>query len=238
MKLIYMTYNEWQLCTDWDQMWRHFEALANGRELRLYKCACCRHFWDDIPTASMRRAVECTEAALDNLSPGSRELHEFYQAAGDAMALGNPDYMPMPLQYWTEAIQGPLFPNDDRGNAVKFLAKAVACKVSLDENAPGFVRMYDDAMSVFRDLLRDFWCPDDIRHCLLSFISSKDSSAVDVAKQIYESRDYTLFAKLWGVLNEGGCFSQVIHDHCNKSARHARGCWLLDTLLQKRRTSA
>ncbi|MBY0459802.1 MAG: hypothetical protein K2V38_20990 [Gemmataceae bacterium] len=56
-----------------------------------------------------------------------------------------------------------------------------------------------------------------------------------LAAQMYESRDFGAMPILADALQDAGCDSDDIIDHCrNEQQVHARGCWVLDGLLGKR----
>ncbi|VTU00019.1 Uncharacterized protein (Fragment) OS=uncultured bacterium PE=4 SV=1 [Gemmataceae bacterium] len=60
------------------------------------------------------------------------------------------------------------------------------------------------------------------------------STVVALAKGIYEDRAFDRMPILADALQDAGCDDALVLDHCRqKKARHARGCWVLDALLQK-----
>src|SRR5262245_28632296 len=46
-------------------MLAHANRCAGSRKLRLFACACCRRYYDLLPTAAARRALELSEKVAD-----------------------------------------------------------------------------------------------------------------------------------------------------------------------------
>ncbi len=53
-----------------------------------------------------------------------------------------------------------------------------------------------------------------------------------LARDAYESRDFSALPVLWDALSEAGCQEEQIRWHCAEPL-HVRGCWLIDLLLGK-----
>ena len=51
---------------------------------------------------------------------------------------------------------------------------------------------------------------------------------------IYDNRSYHLLPILADALEEAGCTDADILEHLRGSGPHLRGCWAVDTLLDKR----
>ena len=54
-----------------------------------------------------------------------------------------------------------------------------------------------------------------------------------MARQMYDSRDFTDMPVLADALEEAGCQDQDILDHCRSEGEHVRGCWVVDLILGK-----
>ena len=50
---------------------------------------------------------------------------------------------------------------------------------------------------------------------------------------MYDARDFTSLPVLADALEEAGCASSDILDHCRSAGPHVRGCWLVDLVLGK-----
>lgn len=59
------------------------------------------------------------------------------------------------------------------------------------------------------------------------------SSAVAMATQMYESRDFTAMPILADALQDAGCADEQVLSHCRGEGPHVRGCWVVDAVLNK-----
>jgi hypothetical protein len=61
----------------------------------------------------------------------------------------------------------------------------------------------------------------------------RTSTAVAIAKQMYESRDFTAMPILADALQDAGCDNDDVLNHCRGPGPHVRGCWVVDLVLGK-----
>ncbi|HEY1189755.1 MAG TPA: hypothetical protein VGE74_19055 [Gemmata sp.] len=61
----------------------------------------------------------------------------------------------------------------------------------------------------------------------------RTDTAVALAKQMYDSRDFSPMPILADALQDAGCDSTDILDHCRGDGPHVRGCWVVDLVLGK-----
>src|SRR5262245_49415618 len=54
-----------------------------------------------------------------------------------------------------------------------------------------------------------------------------------LARQMYESRDFSAMPILADALQDAGCDSDDILDHCRGPGPHVRGCWVVDLVQGK-----
>ena len=59
------------------------------------------------------------------------------------------------------------------------------------------------------------------------------STVTALAKQMYESRDFSAMPILADALQDAGCDNPDILDHCRGPGPHVRGCFVVDLILQK-----
>jgi cell wall assembly regulator SMI1 len=58
-------------------------------------------------------------------------------------------------------------------------------------------------------------------------------TAVALAGQMYESRDFGAMPILADALQDAGCDNEEVLDHCRGPGPHVRGCWVVDLVLGK-----
>ena len=62
----------------------------------------------------------------------------------------------------------------------------------------------------------------------------RTDTALALARQKYELRDFTAMPILADALQDAGCDSADILDHCRDANQmHVRGCWVVDLVLGK-----
>ncbi|MCE9563547.1 MAG: hypothetical protein K8U57_16015 [Planctomycetes bacterium] len=63
----------------------------------------------------------------------------------------------------------------------------------------------------------------------------RTSTAIAIAQQMYESRDFSAMPILADALQDAGCDNDDILDHCRDEKQvHVRGCWVVDLVLEKK----
>jgi hypothetical protein len=62
----------------------------------------------------------------------------------------------------------------------------------------------------------------------------RTSTAVALAQQMYDSRDFNVMPILADALQDAGCENEDVLDHCRAAdGVHVRGCWVVDLVLGK-----
>ena len=61
----------------------------------------------------------------------------------------------------------------------------------------------------------------------------RTDTAVALAAQMYESRDFSAMAILADALQDAGCDAVDLLRHCREPGEHVRGCWAVDLVLGK-----
>ncbi len=59
------------------------------------------------------------------------------------------------------------------------------------------------------------------------------TAVVSLAQKIYDERAFARMPELGDALEEAGCTSKELLDHCRGPEPHVRGCWVIDLLLGK-----
>ncbi len=82
------------------------------------------------------------------------------------------------------------------------------------------------------DLIRDIF-GNPFRPTI--FLSGwRTESVVSIARQMYESQDFTAMPELADALGQAGCNNKDVLDHCrDKEFLHVRGCWVVELILGK-----
>jgi len=93
---------------------------------------------------------------------------------------------------------------------------------------------WDDASQRFCRLLRDTF-GNPFRPVVIdpAWLHWNGGTIVRLAAAIYDERRFQDMPVLADALEEAGCGDAHLLDHCRQPGEHARGCWLLDHLLDK-----
>lgn len=85
----------------------------------------------------------------------------------------------------------------------------------------------------YRPLLADIVGPSPMTSAFLP--EWRTSTAVAIARQMYDARDFSGMPILADALQEAGCEDKGILAHCRDTKQtHVRGCWVCDFVLNKK----
>jgi hypothetical protein len=62
----------------------------------------------------------------------------------------------------------------------------------------------------------------------------RTDTAVALARQMYDSREFSAMPILADALQDAGCASAEILEHCRGPGPHVRGCWVVDLVLDNK----
>ena len=63
--------------------------------------------------------------------------------------------------------------------------------------------------------------------------SWRTDTAVTLARQMYDARGFSAMPILADALQDAGCDSEDVLNHCRGAGPHVRGCWVVDLVLGK-----
>jgi hypothetical protein len=205
--------------------------LKSRRKQRLFAVACARMIWSLLPDCT-RQAVECAERFADGLVT-RREFHLAQVNTRESWMLG----------YGMDAYQAicyrVLYP--DSLDAARGVATStnLAYAMSQFRELPPAV---DDSTHIANTAWRDRFISTftraqmDIIDCLAGQQAVIDNKCVsvavgEIARAAYIDRNFDLMHILADALLDAGCTDEAVLDHCRSSKPHARGCWVLDSIL-------
>jgi hypothetical protein len=201
-----MTEAEWLAREEPWRMLGVARRQVNRRKFRLLACACCRR----APDAGLHdrglTAIELAERLADGLETNQARA----QAEGE-LWIG-------PVTPWSRP---PICIYALKGNAVKAASDAAfwASHNSAAERAI--------ICSLIRDIFGNPFQP-------VAFSPAwRTDTEVSLARQMYESRDFSAMPILADALQDAGCDNDDILSHCRSDGPHVRGCWVVDLVLGK-----
>jgi hypothetical protein len=207
---------------EWPEWWHSFNSLmdflrgpASERKARLFACACCRGFWVAERDSRIERAVDVAERYADGLAD-TVEVKEARKGAKEASALDRVRRDPIYRACGSLAI------NEDIHRAAEccaqFAPQAMPCWP--EEGA-------ERVFAILRDIFGNPFRP-------ATFSAAwKTDTALPLARQMYESRDFSAMPILADALQDAGCENDDVLNHCRSDGVHVRGCWVCDLVLGK-----
>ncbi len=216
----WMTAEEWDRSDDvWQMLHNAKEKTGDLRKLSFFGTACCwRHECWLLPES--RAVLSEFEILLDQLPVRTR---------GTVLKAGEP------LCRRANDVVDPMRRGDTATHPLRLaVAKSVCYAVlgdyfgtkgyftELDPNelVPQLALLRDIFGNPFRPVVFDpAWCT---------------STAVAIAKGMYDSRDFSAMPILADALQDAGCENDDILNHCRDPQQvHVRGCWVVDLVLGK-----
>jgi hypothetical protein len=225
-----LTADDWDACRYPGTMLPHLRT-ASARKLRLFLCACCRRTWGALFDERSRRAVEAAELWADGLMT-TRDLKPIQLAAC---------LVDKPREFDRTILNRVSIPKQYEGDSRYYYAARAARSVAIlrkdwvvntawaaSEAAgdPAAVAAEQVAQS---DIIRDIFGNPFRR---VSFSSSwRTDTAVALASQMYESREFGAMPILADALQDARCDNEDVLNHCRGPGPHVRGCWVVDLVL-------
>ena len=216
-----MTEAEWHSTFDLEGLLWNLERNVSGvvprrpsdRQLRLFAVACIRHL--------LGTGVPDRDAILDRVevyadASTNQERSQIRETRRDAQGLfrraGSTD--PVDKQVLFDAV-----------------VRRLAAKAAHDTNARCQSFDYGAGNDARRAIMRDIF-GNPFRPAAFD-PAWRTSTAVALASQMYESRDFGAMPILADALQDAGCDSEDVLGHCRGPGPHVRGCWVVDLVLGK-----
>ena len=197
------------------------------RKLKLFGCAACRRISHLFVAPEQQRLIEVVEKCADDGTTG-RELRMARDAAMELV----PRYKQG--EEWS-SIYGAY---DYAQNALNLLTWPTVSDV-----VEGFVEdlfgatVNDPDSAEEENIHQKAFLLDIFGNPFRPVIFSpawRTDTAVSLARQMYESREFGAMPILADALQDAGCENPDILSHCrDTSATHVRGCWVVDLVLGK-----
>lgn len=223
-----MNQNRWLTCKEPSPLLEHLAKSVGGpsRKKRLFAAACCRRIVHLMPGKAILAALKTAEQFAD----GKATAKKLESAEKRAWA----------------AQKGP-FPDDERAELGAYAMAAEAVSRLCEQ--PDSMDIYDIMDSIYSATVCDPDNPEEediLQAALVREVFGnpfrpvmldpqwRTSTAVALAQQMYESRDFSAMPILADALQDAGCDSEDILTHCRDANQaHVRGCWVVDAVLGK-----
>jgi hypothetical protein len=229
----------WLNCDVPFELFRMFELLGDARRARFWFVGCCRlvsgqlsrvgqsaldtaeRFADDRATAyelSQARAVVAEELAAVEARLRLLDDELFAQCVDVELGRAEPDSL--------AGIRTRITGAQHRREAANRVAAAIGPDLRLALYSWYGLRSERRAMTA---LLRCVF-PNPFRLIHLDPAWRTDT-VVAIARGVSETRDFSALPILADALQDAGCDSDDVLDHCRGAGPHTRGCWVCDLVL-------
>jgi hypothetical protein len=186
------------------------------RRLRLLACACARQCGADLVSDSARLAIDASEQYADRLI----SRYDLKQSQNRVWALlAEPGWTPA----GRELIRRAAWAADHR-------PKTALDHIAFPAPGEGRGEVHQVATrrcALVRDIFGNPFRP-------VAFEAAwRTSTAVALARQMYDAREFSAMPILADALEDAGCDSAEVLGHCRGPGPHVRGCWAVDLVLGK-----
>jgi hypothetical protein len=218
-----MTEAEWLACEDPDALLGSLLGEQSERKLRLLALACCRRVGHLFIGRRCWWAIEIGERYADKLVTEA-DLAHASAAAFQAFVAETGPTARASSAVWAAtapATEGSVF------------GAEFAPRYTLDVafQAGDAVESQHEERHSQSGLVRDIF-GNPFRPVTFSPAWRTDT-ALSLARQMYESRDFSAMPILADALQDAGCDSDDVLNHCRGPGSHVRGCWVCDLVLEK-----
>jgi hypothetical protein len=247
-----VTEEVWLCHADPRPLLAYLEDRACSRKLRLFAVACWRRIWHLVMRQKARKAIEAVERSADGLGPMPLAFQArchirflFLTNAWDA-AIGT-----IRETGGTEELLSEKMALERCGNGIKVKADVTSGSFELTAKFPdtddwadwnnvqvvlhegskarldAFAIATKDQANFLRDVFGNPFRPIAIEPCW------QTPSVLECAQTIYDDRAFERMPELAHALDEVGCDDPAILEHCRGPGPHVRGCWVIDSVLNK-----
>lgn len=244
-----MTEAKWLKCSNIWELTEFLHERQDERRLRLFAYACSQRFLSEQSEEIFHRALKAVERRAEG-NCSDEELQEIHRIILDRIndlesTLRNAEGIIVSNQRLSiaNAFLCAVSPHFTRkevsagivstiGSLVFYVRSSVAAPVWELTQSREETDKIEEAESVFQVSLVKELFGNPFRSAAFS-PESRTDTAVALARQMYDSRDFSAMPILADALQDAGCDNDDILNHCRGEGPHVRGCWVVDLVLGK-----
>lgn len=221
-----MTEEEWQTCTVSKDMVAFLRNKVTLRKNRLFSAACCRRVWHLYRNPAIEAAIRVGELFADGKASEEERraaLKTIHGARAQA-ASGSARQSALQAAGFTCMAPSASWPLPGGSDVFSALTAGISDPVRL-----AAAREREERAQC--DLLRDLFSHLFYRGEFAARWRTRD--VIGLATTIYEELAFAQLPVLGDALEEAGCEVGVILGHLRGAGVHARGCWVVDLVLER-----
>jgi hypothetical protein len=216
---------EWPGSADPRPMLEACRGKVSERKLRLFAVACCRGLGPLLQDPRIITALDVAEQHADGAATQA-DLEAALRGAAQAQRAQRRKA----LLYAYAAVMDACGPVG-LGAAEKAAWAAAAAADSRATYGEHLRRtrpdLYASLAALLRDVLGNPFRPVPVDPSWLT------PAVVRLAQSVYDARAFDRLPILADALEQAGCTDAEVLGHCRQPGTHARGCWVIDGLLQR-----
>jgi len=246
-----VTEKEWLTAREPDDLLEFLRERASDRQFRLFICACCRRFLPLMPKKPEYDVKLCEKYIVHGekfaeelitwpkLQESFHEMefvdvsHDGYLAAYAARMAIDRDIAgsTRPMLRGRNLIAHPASTGAQYSRTVvgRLLATSKTAKGTTPTSKKRMATVAEKRYQI--DILHDIF--GNPFQPIAFDPSWQTSTAISLALQVYESRDFSLMPILADALQDAGCDNSEVLNHCSGTGPHVRGCWVINRLRAK-----
>jgi len=227
-----VTEQEWFETTEATALLKHLQGRVTDRKMRLLACAACQRIWHWIPPKIQAAIARLEQIAGDYTAKAEILKLRVIGREAERVDPANAVQWAAALagQYATEATSH----SETSVSCISFAAEAVGLSAAQKDRSRISVA-FDIARGrearaqclLIRDIFGDPFHPVTFRPAW------RTATVTSLAEAIYADRAFDRLPILADALEDAGCTSAEVLEHCRGPGPHARGCWVVDLVLGK-----
>jgi hypothetical protein len=230
-----LTEAEWPVCNDPARMLGVLQDQGRERKLRLFACHCARRIWG-VAQDCRGHAIPSDVALAEAYADGDATLTELEAAGENRWGVG--EYSSFSCAFSSaqtttevDALTAARVASNQSADGFGMVA-LVTTEEPREKQIAAFLAAVSSEQDIQVALLRDIFGNPFRPVCFDA--EWRTSTAVALAQQMYESRDFSTMPILADALQDAGCENPDILNHCRDPKQvHVRGCWIVDAILGK-----
>jgi hypothetical protein len=217
---------EWLASADAPAMAHSLYGRASRRKFLLFVAACYRRLLDPPPAGPVARVAEVLEGYADGATgfPDVARLRAVALPAGGPAAEVFSQGLGSEADFW----RGESGQDHAAWQTAAHVARVATARRPGRPSkaaAAAWVRRRAEASGLLRDVFGNPFRPVPFDP------SCRSGTAVSLATQMYETRDFSPMPILADALQDAGCEDEELVNHLRGPGPHVRGCWAVDALL-------
>ena len=206
------------------------EADTTRRKTRLFADACCRHIARFLAAERSRNAIEVSDLYADGLASEAQLTTALSEAdaagpdVGVRHAVGRAGLSAAGAVIF---LSPDLFVTDVLIGVIHTMVLSAGGTPPAEAAREAYRAELEAHAALLRDIFGNSIRPATVDPAWLT------GTVVALARQMYESRDFSAMPILADALQDSGCDNADILSHCRGSGPHVRGCWVIDLLVGK-----